>query len=337
MTTQDALMLNPNVIVPLNLPQARRRRKVLRRLLENKRTEQKVGHFHVAFGGDQKKPLLKWAYLAIAIVAAVSLALKVTGNMTTVSEFLKSYKNQYHSIVHNQDNYCNPAQRLGDMVLHARHQVLNQDKALDQLELALDNTKEIIVLVGTSGVGKSHTARILRENFPWPENVKTLSWSGHRSLRRVKSMLPDLTFCGQHLILIDNMTPKDAQFVPAINQLINEGEKIANLTEHPHQKQLTVVLIFSVNGMQAGEAFEMDMVTLRNMPHIHVITYATLESTHLVDCIRREAAIAMVQLEDEHVDEIIRSIDASASGCKSVLAKVLLYGKPIIDESQETN
>ncbi|XP_026838130.1 uncharacterized protein LOC6550045 isoform X3 [Drosophila erecta] len=278
MTTQDALMLNPNVIVPLNLPQARRRRKVLRRLLENKRTEQKVGHFHVAFGGDQKKPLLKWAYLAIAIVAAVSLALKVTGNMTT-----------------------------------------------------------IIVLVGTSGVGKSHTARILRENFPWPENVKTLSWSGHRSLRRVKSMLPDLTFCGQHLILIDNMTPKDAQFVPAINQLINEGEKIANLTEHPHQKQLTVVLIFSVNGMQAGEAFEMDMVTLRNMPHIHVITYATLESTHLVDCIRREAAIAMVQLEDEHVDEIIRSIDASASGCKSVLAKVLLYGKPIIDESQETN
>ncbi|XP_026838129.1 uncharacterized protein LOC6550045 isoform X2 [Drosophila erecta] len=318
MTTQDALMLNPNVIVPLNLPQARRRRKVLRRLLENKRTEQKVGHFHVAFGGDQKKPLLKWAYLAIAIVAAVSLALKVTGNMTT-------------------DNYCNPAQRLGDMVLHARHQVLNQDKALDQLELALDNTKEIIVLVGTSGVGKSHTARILRENFPWPENVKTLSWSGHRSLRRVKSMLPDLTFCGQHLILIDNMTPKDAQFVPAINQLINEGEKIANLTEHPHQKQLTVVLIFSVNGMQAGEAFEMDMVTLRNMPHIHVITYATLESTHLVDCIRREAAIAMVQLEDEHVDEIIRSIDASASGCKSVLAKVLLYGKPIIDESQETN
>ncbi|XP_043659295.1 uncharacterized protein LOC122623956 [Drosophila teissieri] len=338
MTTSNTLMLKPDGVVSTTMRNARRRRRVLRRLLENRRAEDRVANFHFTCGGDQKKtPLRSWVFLILAIAAGASLTLRLT-NLSTVGGFLENYKNQYHSIVHNQDNYCNPSQRLGNMVQHARHQVLNQNQALDQLELALDSTaKKTIVLVGTSGVGKSHTARILRENFPWSENVKTHSWSGYRSLRLLKSMLSDLTVCGQNMILIDNMTPKDAQFVPAINQLISMGKDIANHTEHPHQKLLTVVLIFNVNSMQSSKAFKMDMETLRNLPYTHVITYATLESTHLFDCIRREAAIAMVQLEDEHVDEIIRSIDATASGCKSILAKVLLYGKPIIADSQGTD
>ncbi|EDX02545.1 uncharacterized protein LOC6525602 [Drosophila yakuba] len=334
MTTSNTLKPKPDA-ASTSIINARRRRRI-RRLLENRRSEERVANFHFTCGGDQKKKNL--AYFVLAIVTVGSVLLRLTDNCPTGCGFLENYKNQYQSIVHNQDNYCNPSQRLGDMVQHARRQVLNQKQALDQLELALDSTaKETIVLVGTSGVGKSHTARILRENFPWSENIKTLSWSDSRTLRQLKSMLSDLTTCGQNMILIDNMTPKDAQFVPAINQLINLAKENANQTEHSHQKLLTLVLIFNVNSMQSGKAYNMDMETLRNVPHTHVITYATLESTHLIDCIRREAANAMVQLEDEHVDEIIRSVDASASGCKSILAKVLLYGKPIIANSQETD
>ncbi|XP_039497269.1 uncharacterized protein LOC120455294 [Drosophila santomea] len=328
MTTSNTLKPKPDAFMT-SMRNARRRRRI-RRLLENKRSEEREAK------RDQKKKNL--VLLILAIVTVGRQLLRLTDNSSTFYGFLENYKNQYHSIVHNQDNYCNPSQRLGDMVQHARHQVLNQEQALDQLELALDSiAKETIVLVGTSGVGKSHTARILRENFPWSENMKTLSWSDSRTLRQLKSMLSDLTNCGQNMILIDNMTPKDAQFVPAINQLINMAKENANQTEHSHQKLLTLVLIFNVNSMQSGKALNMDMENLRNMPHTQVITYATLESTHLIDCIRREAANAMVQLEDEHVDEIIRSTNARASGCKSILAKVMLYGKPIIANSQETD
>lgn len=331
---------NQNVVAPISRPFARKRRTEIRRLQSNRRLNKKVckHHLDIAHCTQKKAPWRNWAYLILALAAGIGMLLQFTDKLSTVSGFLESYKNQYHSIVHNQDNYCNPSRRLGDMVLHARHQVLNQDLALNQLELALDNTtNEAIVLVGTSGVGKSHTARILRETFPWPENVNTLSWTGSSSLGRVKSMLSGLTYCGQNMILIDNMTPKDAHFVPIINEMISEGEKSANHTEHPQQKRLTIVFIFNVNSMQPGEEFEMDMEILRNMPHTQLVTFATLDPTHLVDCIRREAAIAMVHLEDEHVEEIIKSIDASASGCKSILAKVLLYGKPIIADSQDTD
>ncbi|EDX18154.1 uncharacterized protein LOC6726201 [Drosophila simulans] len=345
MVSHNALMLNEknqNAVAPINRQFARNRRTEIRRLQSNKRLNKKVSerHLDIAHCTQKKAPWRNWGYLILVLVlaAGIGMFLQFTGRLSTVNGFLESYNNQFHSIVHNQDNYCNPSRRLGDMVLHARHQVLNQDHALNQLELALDNTtNEAIALVGTSGVGKSHTARILRETFPWPENVKTLSWTDRSPLDRVKSMLSGLTFCGQKMILIDNMTPKDAHFVPIINEMISEGEKRANHTEHQQQKRLTVVVIFNVNGMQSREEVEMDMEILRNMPHTQLVTFATLEPTHLVDCIRREAAIAMVHLEDEHVEEIIKSIDASASGCKSIWAKVLLYGKPIIADSQETD
>jgi len=193
----------------------------------------------------------------------------------------------------------------------------------------LFSLNQIIALVGSSGVGKSLTAQLVRNHYPWPENVKTLSWNGDRSMVRVQSMLSHLVYCGQNLILIDNMLPEDAEYVPVISKLIKGYEDIANSTEQPHLKQLSVVLIFSVNRLQADEDYEVDMETLKQMPGTHVITYAELEPDHLVDCIRREAKIAKVQLDDEHIEEIIRGSDARSSGCKSILAKVLLYGKPL--------
>ncbi|KAH8366382.1 hypothetical protein KR084_002837 [Drosophila pseudotakahashii] len=285
----------------------------------------------------RKTPLWLWAAVVLVICAGLGLCLQFNDNSPTVSGFMESYKNQYHSIVHNRDNYCDRSQRLGNIVQHARSHVLYQDQALDQLERALDSpSRQIIALVGSSGVGKSLTAGILRNHFPWPENVRTLSWSGSRSVRRLEGMLTQLVYCGQNLILVDNMEPEDAEYVPAINELIKGHDEIANRTEQPHLKQLTVVLVFSVNRLQPDEDFETEMETLSRLPRTHVITYDSLEAIHLVACIRREAQNAKVQLEDEQVEEIIRGSDARASGCKSIPAKVLLYGRPIA-EAQETD
>ncbi|XP_037723986.1 uncharacterized protein LOC119556157 [Drosophila subpulchrella] len=286
----------------------------------------------------KKMPLWTWGSIILVICSGLGLCMRFNDNSPTVGGFLQSYTNQYHSIVNNRDNYCDRTQRLGNIVTYARLHVMHQDQALDQLEVALDSpNRQIIALVGSSGVGKSLTAHKLRNHYPWPENVKTVSWSGGESVLRVQSILSHLVYCGQNLILIDNMLPEDADYVPVISKLIRGHEDIANRTEQPHLKQLSVVVIFSVNRLQADEDYDVDMETLKKMPGTHVITYAALEPDHLVDCIRREAEIAKVQLDDEHIEEIIRGSDARSSGCKSIPAKVLLYGKPIPVASETAN
>ncbi|KAH8237931.1 hypothetical protein KR032_008467 [Drosophila birchii] len=190
-----------------------------------------------------------------------------------------------------EDGYCGRTHRLGDMVTHVRRQVLHQEEALDQLERALDNaTFRNIALVGSSGVGKSETARTLRETFPWPENVKTLSWRESPSLPRIHSMLKNILLCGRNLILIDDLTPLDGHLVPIINELIRGRKEIAQGSSSkkpesdPRLKQLTSIFMFTVDRQQPEEIFQAEIAALKQLPETHVIIYAALEPSHLEDC-----------------------------------------------------
>ncbi|KAH8347410.1 hypothetical protein KR059_010545, partial [Drosophila kikkawai] len=303
----------------------------LRRLVvsESSSSRKPVRRKHALELGRKKAYQTTWYCLLMAL--CLGLGITVWRWSPEDSSFWEMYNNHYHSIVHNRSNYCDRSHRLGHMVTHCRRQVLHQEEALDELERALDNvTFQNIALVGSSGVGKSHTAQVLREQFPWPENVKTVSWRDASSLLRVKSVLHEVVQCGQNLILIDNMTPKDAQFVGAVNELIRGREDIANSTGQTHLKRLTVVFIFSVNRLQSEEKFDTEMEALKQLPHTQVIPYASFEPRHLLDCIRREELLENMQLDSAKVDEIIKGIDARVSGCKSVRAKVLLYGQPLV-------
>ncbi|KAH8247748.1 hypothetical protein KR038_009265, partial [Drosophila bunnanda] len=269
-------------------------------------------------------------WCCLFLVLCLGLGLSVWRWSPEDSSFWEMYNNQYHSIVHNRPNYCDRSHRLGNMVTHCRGQVLHQKEALDELERALDNaTFQNIALIGSSGVGKSHTARVLREQFPWPENVKTVSWRDSSSLLLVKSILNNIVQCGQNLILIDNMTPQDAEFVSAIDELIRGREDIANSTGQPHLKRLTVLFIFSVNRLQSDDQFDAEMEALKQLPRTQVITFASFEPSNLLDCIRREALLENIQLDTNKVDEIIKGSDARVSGCKSVRAKVLMFGHSV--------
>ncbi|KAH8334341.1 hypothetical protein KR059_009108 [Drosophila kikkawai] len=186
-----------------------------------------------------------------------------------------------------EDSYCDRSHRLGDMVTHVRRQVLYQEEALDQLEQALDNSSyRNIALVGFSDVGKSHTARSLRENFPWPENVKTLSWRETPSLLRVQSMLKNILLCGQNLILIDDLTPLDGSLVSIINELIRGRKEIAKGSNKsdPDLKQLTSIFMFTLDRQLPEEIVQAEIEALKELPETHVIIYAALEPSHLKEC-----------------------------------------------------
>ncbi|KAH8244558.1 hypothetical protein KR038_001055 [Drosophila bunnanda] len=190
-----------------------------------------------------------------------------------------------------QVGHCKRSHRLGDMVTHVRRQVLHQDQALDELEWALNNvTFRNIALVGTPDVGKSHTARTLRKSFPWPENVKSLSWRESPSMLRVRSMLKNLLLCGENLILIDDLTPLNGHLVPIITELIRGRKEIAQASSSkksesdPHLKQLTSIFMFTLDPQQPEEIFQAEMAALKQLPETHVVIYAALQPSQLVEC-----------------------------------------------------
>ncbi|KAH8344881.1 hypothetical protein KR067_009779, partial [Drosophila pandora] len=254
----------------------------------------------------------------------------LSGAADTISDFIDSYTNQYNVIVQERPGYCERHARLGAMVDHAWDQVLNQPDALERLELALDNTTfNAIALIGSSGVGKSHTARLLREKFPWPENVKTVAWEDTNALALITSILSHLKLCGRNLILIDNMTPKDIRYIPYINGLIRTHPEIANGTANkPNKKYVTIVYIISLNRMLPDEEFEAQKLAVQKLINTHLINYNAMERPQVEDCIRRTARVEGMELTRDQVVDIIYSIDYINAGCKPVRAKVLMYGTP---------
>ncbi|KAH8373248.1 hypothetical protein KR009_008463, partial [Drosophila setifemur] len=285
---------------------------------------------------QKRRSRMSWSVwcVIISILAGLPFCLELTDLERMANQFVESYTNQLQSIVHNRVDYCDRSGRLGEMVAHARSEVLHQEKALDDLERALDNvTYNAIAIVGSSGVGKSQTASIMHERFPWPGNVQTLSWgatsSTDKRMERVESMLKNLAHCGRNLILIDNMTPADGDHVNTINEMIKNTHEIANASGQPKLKQLTIVYIFSLNRLLPDKAYDAQKEGLLTaLKHTHVINYQMLEPDHLLDCIYREALLTGTNLTVAQIEEIIQAGDARNAGCKSVCAKVALYSKP---------
>ncbi|XP_017094554.2 uncharacterized protein [Drosophila bipectinata] len=275
-----------------------------------------------------------WLIGLVAVLSGLVLAsmADLSGLSTdTISDFVDSYSNQYNVIIHERPGYCERHARLGAMVDHAWDQVLNQPDALEKLELALDNTTfNAIALIGSSGVGKSHTARLLREKFPWPENVKTVAWDDSNALALIPSILSHLKLCGRNLILVDNMTPKDIRYVPYINGLIRTHPEIANGTANkPSKKYVTIVYIISLNRLLPDDEFQAQKMAVQKLINTHLINYNDLERSHVEDCIRRTARVEGMELTRDQILDIIYSIDYINAGCKPVRAKVLMYGTPV--------
>lgn len=168
-------------------------------------------------------------------------------------------------------------------------------------------------MVGSPGVGKSLTALVLRENFPWPENVKTLSWRDSPHLSRIESMLNHIDQCGQTMILIDDMTPQDVQYAAIINKMILERKDIASGPGQLHLKQVTVVFIFTVNRNQTHQKYDSEVQELLRQSRTHVIVYDALKPSHLKECFRRKETIGHSQLE-----EITRNGAVELKGCKAL-------------------
>lgn len=274
-----------------------------------------------------------WTFLwynlmPLMIVLCVSFCIAMYQNGEALSNFMQRYSSQYQAIVHNKLNYCDRSMPLNDCFQRMRENVLNQEEALDQLEQALttDNSFQSIALVGSSGVGKSLTMRILIEEFPWAENVQSIAWNDYdlnddnARFQAVHKMLDSLAYCGRNLIIIDNMTPYDVDYVTSINQMISHSDV--------DTKHVAIIYIFNLNRMLEDSLYEQQLEAVKQLPDTKLIFYRQFDQHDLERCVRQEVKLAGLNLEERYVKEMVSTADVEDSGCKSVRAKVYLFAEP---------
>ncbi|KAH8276736.1 hypothetical protein KR044_002706 [Drosophila immigrans] len=312
-------------------------------------------------GGGQsapKKHVRGWTFfwyslLPLLGVLCLSCGITMWQNGDVLGKFMQRYASQYQAIVHNKLNYCDRSRSLQGAFSELRANVLNQELALSQLEQALANNQteiQSIALVGSSGVGKTLTIRLLQEQFPWAENVQSLAWNDYDldyddKVREetVARMLQGMAHCGRNLLVIDNLTPMDKDYVSAINAMLaarndvafdssNGNSSISGSGNNTELKQLSIIYVFNLNRLIDDELYDLQLAALQHLPRTTVINYRNFDAADVERCMHHEAQIVGMRVDENNAEEIMRSADPKVSGCKTVRSKVLMYGEVELDD-----
>ncbi|EDW86512.2 uncharacterized protein Dwil_GK14642 [Drosophila willistoni] len=277
--------------------------------------------------------LKRQSHALFLLISAICLGCTLSYYNQSLTKFLQSYTNQYQDIVHNKLNYCDGSLALGEMFTELRGHVLYQDIALNQLERVMANNQSFqsIALVGSSGLGKSLTVRLLRELFPWRENVHAINWHYHME-EEIDTIWSKFHFshCGRNLVIIDNMAMGDQDFVKIINEAVQQRALSNGTPENSANSQhVTMIYVFNMNRMiLSNQEYDEQLNQLQQelSEPTQMISYSTFQRHHLEQCIRHEVKMKDLNLSENYIEEMLNTTDVEISGCKTVYAKVLIYG-----------
>ncbi|EDW00312.1 uncharacterized protein LOC6564726 [Drosophila grimshawi] len=278
-------------------------------------------------------------YFLLPIFLVLGIICCITLYQTEVTMFVQHYFRQYQAIVHDKPNYCDRSRSMRNIFDNIHRDVINQDAALQQLEEALTNHAAFhsIALVGTSGLGKSLTMQLLFYQYPWKLNVQRIAWNDFDLIeeearyKKVLGILHNLAHCGRNLLIIDNMSVWDLEYVAIINALALAQRDVANVEiSDLDLKQLTIIYVFNVNARKLPDVYyRKRLEVILQLADMTVITYRSFDRSDLERCVRHEARVIDLHLEERYVKEIVSTSNVHISGCKTVRAKVLVYGKPM--------
>ncbi|XP_055844788.1 uncharacterized protein LOC129911132 [Episyrphus balteatus] len=275
---------------------------------------------------SSKIPIFIGCVLLIGLIVAVYLS-NISTSMIW-SDFLTTYRNQYNLIVHGEKDYCLPSIDREKLFSEIRKKVLNQETALSGIELQLRNDSKFVAIAvtGASGVGKSLFVQEFRSNYPWQENIQTESWSTYNiedHKKQIETFTRHFSECGRNLIIIDNLEPKDVDFIQGYNRFLHE-----NVLKQD-SVSLAIVYVFNIVTYTDEQRanYTDNLQLLMQLENVRIIEFRKFNSNDVSECIRHEARHLNLTLDDGDFDEISKLIDANRSGCKNVYSKVLMYGK----------
>lgn len=251
-------------------------------------------------------------------IAALLLSIVVffiSTNQYLNNEFTNLALNQYQLYLHGRIDYCKEHFDSKRIMTTLRHQIINQDAALNRIEAAFLEHEKVtaLAMLGPQGVGKTMTLNIIQNHFQWHLNIQQFVWSSFDSQQSQSKSLSDLidslSTCGQNGIFIDNIPTSS---LPVIKQF---HEKLVNRCNETRMKCI-IIYVFQFDTWPIDK-FDFDEVKL--------VKYRSFDSKDLLDCLAAESARLKVELTPEQRDELLDSIDVERNGCKTVAAKIALY------------
>lgn len=227
--------------------------------------------------------------------------------------------------------YCSQPWDTMRLFRQIGRQVLNQEIALTRLErvVASQTHFKSVALLGPPGVGKSQTVMALRQQYPWPENVHSYSWStyvpdGVQKFHLIRNFVEQLSDCGQNLLIVDNLSTCDYAIVHIYNKLLLEREGERDYSAAVNQTVL-VVYVFNLEMEYYWEQFEL----LQQLPvDTTIINYRHFGRDELQDCLEHELSLEQRTL-DPDVKQLILDealLDVHYSGCKRLRQLILQHG-----------
>lgn len=225
--------------------------------------------------------------------------------------------------------HCN--QKLDTMRIFRQisKQVINQEQALARLERAAKSSRPLrsVALLGPPGVGKSLTAMVLRQQFPWPENVHSYSWSTYvpdsaHKFNVIRNFVDQLSSCGQNLLIIDNLSPCDYSFVPMYNKLLLEREGDSHKAAN---QSVLVIYIFNLEMQYYWQQYEL----LQQLPmDTTIINYRSFGQAEVLGCLENELRLEQRSLDSKTISHIVEEamLDVDDAGCKRIRPLLIEHG-----------
>lgn len=208
--------------------------------------------------------------------------------------------------------------------LELNQKIFGQQNALNELaEHFHQNTNDFnaIIFVGGTGVGKSYTANIIRNNFPYIYNI----FEYYRPLKEnIEPSYNSLSSLHCNLVLLENLKSDD---LPDLIELVDYFYK---------QKNRPCMIVLAIVNPQSTDEHLIKTLDLDksvkeiqnkfNMLDVPVKTISfqplTIETIRL--CIKEEERRNNIQLSASEFDDVLTHLIVSNSGCKRAYAKVQL-------------
>lgn len=197
-----------------------------------------------------------------------------------------------------------------------------QTEAIDGMikGLSVNESRKILILYGSTGVGKTFAASTLLEHAGHYSNVYHYTMPSFMDTFTTDFMV-GLTVCQNSIIIVDDLSPNDWDVKVHIANIITKSEIL--------EKGVTVLLIYNCDTAndfkrKCDESFLTKIMD--NLKQIKaykkIIRFETLTEEHIRKCIETE--LGHRKITDEELRKILKYFDATVDGCKRVHTKMKL-------------
>ncbi|KAI4499432.1 hypothetical protein M0802_005328 [Mischocyttarus mexicanus] len=218
---------------------------------------------------------------------------------------------------------CDHKSHFSNASIELRKRIYGQNKVISSLTEFLEahnSCTRLAVLVGSTGVGKSYTIDIIRRNFP--THNKIIQYTPPLS----KVDVNEISSSCCNLIVLENLREND------ISDAVNLSSNILKL------KNTCITLLVVINMEKVDRNLKRTIKLDENIKHVtdafskvhydvSIFGYNPLNAEILKKCIIQAMTDSHLELREDQILEVMKSLLVSNSGCKGVYPKVQIFGR----------